>query len=309
MGLKIISTGSYLPQKIVKNTDLEKIMDTSDEWIQKRTGIAERRYVENEDTSDLAYHAAAEALKDIDDTGNIKAIITASFTPDIVMPNMSSLIHNRLGLAEEVFSLDINMACSGFCGALKVAEGILKHGELGLVISSEVISKHLNMEDRSTAVLFGDGAGAVVVEKTDDDQYFDFGVVEGYESLMMHAKNIGDHPDYVTMNGKDVFRFAVRSVPLTINRLLDNYKIDIDDIDHIVLHQANKRIIEHVSKVLKLDIDRFYMNLSKYANTSAATIPIALDEMNREGILKHGDKVLFVGFGAGLSYCSTLITW
>ena len=120
---------------------------------------------------------------------------------------------------------------------------------------------------------------------------------------------IRDSPDYVTMNGKDVFRFAVRSVPLTINRLLDNYKIDIDDVDHIVLHQANKRIIEHVSKVLKLDIDRFYMNLSKYANTSAATIPIALDEMNREGILKHGDKILFVGFGAGLSYCSTLITW
>lgn len=309
MGLKIISTGSYLPQKIVKNTDLEKIMDTSDEWIQKRTGIAERRYVENEDTSDLAYHAAVEALKSIEDTDKVKAIITASFTPDIVMPNMSSLIHSRLNLGEEVFALDINMACSGFCGALKVAEGVLKNGELGLVISSEVISKHLNMEDRATAVLFGDGAGAVIVEKTEDEQYFDCGVVEGHESLMMHSKNIEQHPDYVTMNGKDVFRFAVRSVPLTINRLLEKYEINIDDIDHIVLHQANKRIIEHVSKVLGLSIDRFYMNLSKYANTSAATIPIALDEMNTEGILKHGDKILFVGFGAGLSYCSTLITW
>lgn len=308
MGLKIISTGSYLPQKIVKNTDLEKIMDTSDEWIQKRTGIAERRYVENEDTSDLAYHAAFEALKTVE-AGEVKAIITASFTPNIVMPNMSSLIHNRLALGEEVFALDINMACSGFCGALKVAEGILKQGELAIVISSEVISKHLNMEDRSTAVLFGDGAGAVIVEKTEEKQYFDCGVVEGYESLMMHSKNIEQYPDYISMNGKEVFRFAVRSVPLTINRLLGKYNMDLDEIDHIVLHQANRRIIEHVSKVLKLDIDRFYMNLSKYANTSAATIPIALDEMNRKGILKRGEKILFVGFGAGLSYCSTLITW
>lgn len=309
MGLKFISTGSYLPKKIVSNTDLEKIMDTSDEWIQKRTGIIERRYVEKESTSDLAYKSAADTVSKISNPERIKLIVTASFTPDYIMPNISSLIHNRLGLPENVLALDINMACSGFCGALKLAESMLNVGELGVIIGSEVITKHLNMEDRSTAVLFGDGAGAAVVEKTDEEQYFDFGVVEGYESLMMHEKGCEEFADYVTMNGKEVFRFAVKYVPKTIDKVLEMNGTSLDEIDHIVLHQANKRIIEHVAKIYKLDSKKFFMNLSKYANTSAATIPIALDEMNQDGLLKSGEKILVAGFGAGLSYCSTIITW
>lgn len=302
MGIKILSTGSYLPDKIVSNFDMEKLFDTSDEWITKRTGIKTRRYVDNETNSELAINAVKKALKNIDTT-KITAIITATFTPDSIMPNISSIIHKYFNLQEKIFSVDINMACSGFCGAIKIAENSINIGEYAIIIGTETISKHLNMDDRSTAILFGDGAGCIVVEKTPETTFYDYGVLPDNNDLIMKNNN------FITMNGANVFKFATKQIPITIQNLLNKSNLNLNDIDYFILHQANERILQNVAKQLNVCENKFYNNIPTVANTSAASIPIVIDEMNDKNLIKKDNNIILVGFGAGLIYCSTLLKW
>lgn len=309
MGIRILATGSFLPPGVITNDDFAARIDTSDEWIRKRTGIGERRFAVDQDTSDLALEAARIALERAGCNQEIKLVITASFTPDRIMPNISSYIVNQLGLPEGAFAFDVNMACTGFVGALRIAEGLLEPGQKALVLAAEVISKHLDPGDRSTLVLFGDGAGGVVLEKTAPKMHFDCGTLPGYENLTMMGGNLKELDHFLRMNGKEVFRFAATYVPITVNQTLRDYGLEADQVDHYVFHQANQRILDHVAKSLGIGVEKFYMNLDRYANTSAASIPLVLDEMNEKGLLKEKDLILLVGFGSGLSYCSTLIEW
>lgn len=308
MALKILRTGAYVPDKTISNFDLEKIMDTSDEWISQRTGIRERRFCQGEDTSDLAVKAAKIAVENINKE-NIKMIIVASFTPDYIMPNIASVVHASLELGEDCFCADINLACTGFTAALKLAEGYLKDGEEALVIGSEAISKHLDMDDRSTAVLFGDGAGACLVKKTSGDLFYNHGVIKDDEYLTMYGKSLAEKSGYIEMKGKDVYKFAVTYVPKTIKKTLEKANLEAENIDFYILHQANGRIIQQVAKRLGISEEKFPMNLDKYANTSAASIPIVLAELDKNNTVKEGDVLLMSSFGAGLQYSSMIIEW
>lgn len=308
MGIKFIATGSYVPNQIITNMDLEKIIETTDEWIKKRTGIQERRFVQNnEDNSDLAIKAVDNALQNINNISNIKLIIVATFTPDYIMPNIASKIHKHFKLNNNIFAFDVNIACSGFCGALKIAESLLNENEQAIIVGSEVISKHLNLNDRTTSILFGDGAGAVIIEKNNDYINFDYSILDDNNSLNMKVSK-NSFPT-ISMNGPEVFSFAIKNIPITINNILKKYDLNSENIDYFVLHQANKRIIENVSKSLNININKLYSNISYYANTSAASIPIVIDEMNKKNYLKRGNKILISGFGAGFTYCSTIINW
>lgn len=308
MGMKIISTGSYVPENIVSNFDLAEIMDTSDEWIRQRTGIGNRRFTKTEDTSDLAIKAAREICQG-QDLGKVKFVLVASFTPDIVMPNMASLVHTDLGLSADCFAVDINLACTGFTAGLKLADSYLKEGDLGLVIGAEAISKHLNMDDRSTAVLFGDGAGGFLFRKTEGDLYYNHGFVKDEGNLTMAAKSLQGLPDYIEMNGKEVYKFAVKNVPNTIEKTLALAGLEAEDVTYFTLHQANGRIIQQVAKNLGVSVDKFPMNMESYANTSAASIPLLIDELNKSKKLKEGDLLCLAAFGAGLQYSSMIIEW
>ena len=307
MGLKFLRFSSYLPSNIVKNEDFEKYLDTSDEWISSRTGIKERRFSINEDTSQLSDTAASKL--NIIDKDKIDMVLVATFTADKSMPTIASGVQKLLDLREDIFTSDINMACSGFVAALNIAERFLENGRQAIVIGAEVISKYLDKEDRNTVVLFGDGAGAVLVEKNDKNSYFVTGTRTSDDTLNLSYKNIADKKSVIEMKGKEVFRFATEIVPKAINDLLTKANLDIEEIDKIVLHQANYRIIHSVAKKMNMDLDKFYMNMDKYGNTSAATIPIVLSEMNEKGLLEEGQKVIMVGFGAGLCWAGTLIEW
>ncbi|QQK08146.1 beta-ketoacyl-ACP synthase 3 [Miniphocaeibacter halophilus] len=307
MGLKILETSSYLPEEIITNDDFAKYLETSDEWISSRTGIRERRISRVEDTSQLAYSAVKNL--NIKDKEKIDMVLVATFTADKSMPNISSGVQGLLGLKENIFAVDFNMACSGFVAGLNLIEKFLDEGRQAILIGAEVISKYLDKYDRNTVVLFGDGAGAVLIEKNSSKQCFESGVRSNDECLTLNYKGLEEVREFIGMKGKEVFRFAVEIVPLTITNLLKENNLDINSIDHVICHQANYRILNSVSKKTKIPIEKFFMNLDKYGNTSASSIPIALDEMNKKGILKRGEKIILVGFGAGLSWTGTLMEW
>lgn len=308
MGLKIIETSSYLPENIVKNTDFEKYLETSDKWISSRTGIKERRFAKKEDTSNLVYKAL-EKLK-IENREKIDMVLVATFTSDKAMPTISALIQKYLDLNENIFAIDFNMACSGFVAGLNLCEKYLENGRQAILVGGEVISKYLDKEDRNTVVLFGDGAGAVLVEKNNNKQYFETGIKSDNNSLLLEYRKINSiDKNYIHMKGKEVFRFASEILPITINNLILKNKLNIEDIDYIICHQANYRIIKYVSKKMNIPMEKFYMNLEKYGNTSAASIPIVLDEMNRKNILKKDNTIVLAGFGAGLSWAGTILKW
>ncbi|MDL2310668.1 ketoacyl-ACP synthase III [Peptostreptococcaceae bacterium OttesenSCG-928-C18] len=307
MGLKILETSSYLPSNIVTNDDFAKYLETSDEWISSRTGIKERRFSLDDDTSNLAYKSVDKL--NIKDKGKIDLVLVATFTSDKAMPSIASSIQKRLGLKESIFAMDFNMACSGFVAGLNLCEKYLDNGRQAILIGSEMISKTLDKNDRSTVVLFGDGAGAVLIEKNDNRQYFEIGTRPNEESLKLDARSISEKNNYISMNGKEVFRFATETLPITIGNLLEDKNMTINDVDYVVCHQANYRILNHVAKKTKIPAEKFYMNLDKYGNTSAASIPIVLDEMNKKNLLKRGMKIVIVGFGAGLSWIGTVIEW
>ena len=309
-GLQIISTGRYLPKKILTNDDLSKMVDTNDDWISARTGIKKRHIADGESNLDMAYFAAFEALQRADiDVAEIGSLIVTTFTPDYMTPSVACLLSKRLGLPEDIPAFDLNAACTGFVYALKVANGLLLQDtrKYSLIVSSEVLSKNVDYSDRSTCILFGDGAGAVIVKKS--DSLFFTKLCSSGESENLYCGGHGTQDSLIRMDGGEIFKFAVRVIPKCITSILKKAELTLDDVDWVVCHQANKRIIDSAVKKLGAESEKFYTNVAHYGNTSSASIPIALDEMACSGKLKHGNKIILAGFGAGLTWGSALLEW
>ena len=329
-GIQIVSTGKALPEEIITNDDLSRIVDTNDEWITTRTGIKKRYRCTQENTTSLAVRAAYEAVEASGvDIAEIGAVIVATSTAENAFPSTAAIVQKELGLAENVLAFDLSSACTGFLHALNVGQALFNSTDYKyiLLIGSEQMSKILDYTDRSTCVLFGDGAGAVVLKAVDNNTEDVTGALVGHErgiidsniyndgtgaSVLTGGRRFSDSCStdiFIHMDGQEVFKFAVKSVPTAIETLLHNNNMDINEVDKFILHQANVRIIESVAKRLKADKDKFPVNLNEYGNTSSASIPILLDELNRNGSLKQGDKLILAGFGAGLSWGSILLVW
>lgn len=305
--VKVISTGHYVPEQVLTNFDLEKIVQTSDEWIHTRTGIKNRRIAKGENTSDLATKAALDAIQSVGyDPNNIDIIIVATFTPDYKSPSVANMVQAKLGLSDrDIVCFDINAACTGFIYALNVATQMLHSGiyKSALVIGAEVISKVLDWTNRDTCVLFGDGAGAIILEHTQESKpaYF-------YTASKGELDKIIYVDDYVHMDGQRVYQFATRAIESSIAKILHECELTNEQVTKIIPHQANLRIILNAAKNLHFEMDKFYINIEKYGNTSAASIIIALDEY-RKGLSNCNDhKVILVGFGAGFTWGSALLT-
>lgn len=318
MKTRIIGTGSCAPQNVVTNHDLAKVVDTSDEWIYSRTGIKQRRIATEDNAGSLATEAAKRA---IDNAGispeEIELIIVATTSPDYTFPNTASVVQSNIG-ATGAMCVDISAACTGFIYGLSMAEAYIQSGQFKktLIIGAEYMSSIVNWKDRSTCVLFGDGAGAAVLAAVENEEGFRAVSCLHSDGSKGHVLTYGDRAklsrneqDYLYMDGQEVFKFAVKKVPESITEVLSKADVKIDEVTHFILHQANIRIIEAVVKRLGLDMDKFPTNVSDYGNTSAASIPILLDELNRNNILKKNDKIILSGFGAGLSWGSTLLEW
>ena len=311
--MRILGYGKALANRVVSNDDLSKLVDTNDEWIFQRTGIKNRR-ISDVNTSELASLAAKNA---IDDAGinkeEIDLIICATMTPDNYTPSVACLVQKELGI-ENATAFDVNGACTGFIYALKVAHGLLNVGHKKvLVIGSETMSKLIDFTDRNTCILFGDGAGAVVLEKGNDPYFYtkskgDFEVLYAKGTSLNTNLDVKEVTgDFLYMNGKEVFKFAIKAMEEAILKVMEESNLSIDDIDMIIPHQANQRIISNVSKRMGISEDKFFVNLKDYGNTSAASIAIALCEAKQQNKIKKSDKVVLVGFGAGLTWGSTLI--
>jgi len=316
---RIAGTGSYLPEKVVTNKDLEKVMDTSDEWIRDRTGIKRRHIAaDGETTSDLALAAANNALEMAGiGAGDIDLIVLGTATPDKVFPATACIIQRRLGIGG-CAAFDVQAACSGFVYGLDVADRYIRTGaaQNALVIGAETLSRITNWDDRATAVLFGDGAGAVVLQACDepgiisthihaDGQYEDLlqvkqGISRGYDAVRAEEA-------YIEMNGNAVFRRAVATLDSIARETLEKNNIDKHDLDWFVPHQANLRIISAAAKKLDMPMERVIVTVDEHANTSAASIPLAFDAAVRDGRIKRGELLLFEAFGAGFTWGSALL--
>ena len=321
MGTRIIGTGSCLPKTVVTNDDLAKIMDTSDEWISTRTGIKERHLVREETTSGMSAEAAMRAMENAGVTAQeLDLIIVGTVSADHVTPACACEVQAAIG-ADRAVAFDINAACSGFMFALNIAHAYLQMGvyKTALIIGAETLSKIMNWRDRSTCVLFGDGAGAAIV-RADDKRgllAFDQGSDGVKGSALACANRSNNNPlvetskelEYVHMDGQEVYKFAVTMVPASLHRTIEASGFMMEDIDYFVLHQANIRILQAVAKRLEVSEDKFPIILDHCGNTSAASIPILLDEMNRKGLLKPGMKIALSGFGGGLTWASTVLEW
>lgn len=311
-GLKFISTARYVPPHEVTNYDMEKIVDTSHDWIVSRTGIEKRYFAKDESTTDLAIKSGRIALEKANiDRNDIEFVIVATFTPENYTPSTASMVQGALGLKKEVLAFDLNAACSGFLYGMKVMEALLqsKPGSYGLLIGSESISKILDFSDRTTCVLFGDGAGAAVFGLDEGESYHVYAGIANDEDLVCRALPAEGEDKFLRMQGKAVFRFAADAIPSALHALEEASGIPLEDVDYFVCHQANKRIISHVQRSMKLPEEKFFMNLQEYGNTSAASVIIALDEMNEKGMLKEDMKIALVGFGGGLTWGASLINW
>ncbi len=321
MGIKILGSGLYVPSSKISNKDLESIVDTTDEWIKTRTGISNRYIVSTENTVDLAYEAAKRAIEHSNvDSSEIGLIIVATFTPERLTPSTACLVQSRLGLNhQKMIAFDVNAACTGFVYALSVAEQFLKAKTVNkaLVIGSEVLSKIMDWEDRSTCVLFGDGAGAAIVEYDDSIEKSFYLNSSGDEQGVLTTTQIPinnplNHteiePIHFHMNGQQVFKFAVTAVKETATALLEQNNLSLDDISLVIPHQANKRIIDKVVKDLKASSDQFFLNVSEYGNTSAASVPIALNDAITKQQIKNGDKIMLIGFGGGLTWGGCIVS-
>ena len=321
----ILGTGFYVPEKIMTNADLEKIVETSDEWIVERTGIKERRIAEdNQPMSDLALRAAKAALADAGVAAeDLDLIIVATLTSDRIIPSTACMIQNLLG-AKHAAAFDLSAACSGFAYAASVAAQFIETGayKKALVIGAETLSKYINWEDRNTCVLFGDGAGAAVLGQVEEGYgilSFDLGSdgsggdaiqIPSSGSLMPVSKeSIDQKLNLIHMNGRDVFKFAVKAMGKTVKNSLAKIDMPQEKIDWLVPHQANIRIIESAAKRLSMPMDKVIVNIHKYGNMSAACIPIALAEAAAAKRFKKGDIIALSGFGAGLTWASCIITW
>jgi len=312
MGIKIVSTGSYVPDRILTNFDLEKMVDTSDQWITTRTGIKERRISEGETTSDMAAEAAARAIEGKVSPEEIELIVVATATPDAFFPSTACKVQSKLG-NKGAIAFDISAACTGFIYGLYTVDSIMrsKGVKRALLIGAERFSKILNWKDRTTCILFGDGAGAVLVEQSEEEGVlgFDLGADGSYGELLA-APSVGSNeepPHYLRMRGNEVFKVAVRTMVESAQRVLEKTGISPEEISMLVPHQANVRIINAVAERLKIPEDKVFINLNRYGNTSAASIPIALDEAVRSGKVKKGEKVLMVAFGGGFTWGSCIV--
>jgi 3-oxoacyl-[acyl-carrier-protein] synthase-3 len=304
----------------VTNDDLSKIVDTSNEWIETRTGIKERRVSDYETaTSDLASLAAKNAIASAKiDPLEIDLIIVATCSPDTLFPSVGAIVQDKIG-AKNAGAFDVSAACSGFNFALSIASAYIESGEFKtiLVVGADTLTKYVDWTDRSVCVLFGDGAGAVVLKADNSGNGILASYIkakgEGGKYLVMPGGGSRDpelrNSRFINMNGKEVFKFAVKALEESVEEVLKKAGLSLDKMDLLIPHQANMRIIEHVMKKISLPEKKVYVNLMKYANTSAASIPIALDEAYREGRIKSGDILVLAGFGAGLTYGSNLIKW
>ena len=317
---RICGTGSALPRLRVTNDDLSKIMDTSDEWIRSRTGIEARHLATEETTTSLSVEAAKQALEEAGvQAEDLDLIIAATVSADRLIPTLSCEIQSALG-AKHATAFDIGAACSGFLFALSTVQAYIMSGQCkkALIVGAEVLSKIMDWEDRSTCVLFGDGAGAAVICAEDTGIIQVIHGSDGAKGMVLacdnrpvnnpYKKNTADL-SYVSMNGQEVYKFAVRTVPLCIHEALEKSGTAADDISCFVLHQANLRIIEAVAKRLEQPMEKFPINLNECGNISAASVPILLDNVNRRGMIKKGDKIVLAGFGAGLTWGAAVLTW
>lgn len=320
----IRGTGRYVPENIVTNDDLAKIVDTSDEWITSRTGIRERRVSTGENTSDIASIAAKNALEDAGvSVEDVDLIIVATVTPDMFTPATACIVQSKIG-AKKAAAFDINAACSGFIYGINVAAQFVKSGVYNnvLVIGAETLSKIINWQDRNTCVLFGDGAGAVLVSSSTERGIGSILIAsDGSKGDVLQSaalplnnpysredsKYAGHHG--IVMEGREVFKFATGVIVESIEEILKKEDLTMQDIKYVVPHQANLRIIDYAARKLSAEPDKFYINVDKYGNTSSASIPIALDEINKKGLLSKGDKIIIVGFGGGLTYGAALLQW
>ncbi len=307
-GLRILGTGSALPQKCVTNDQLATFVDTSDAWIRSRTGIAQRYFcAEGESHTSLCVRAAQNALDMAGISPNqIGACIVATLSADNATPAAACLLQRELGLSENIPCFDLNAACSGFLYGMRVAQGFFNNPDRPyvLLIGAEKLSRLLDWNDRGTCVLFGDGAGAAVLGNRDSPVYFNLGC-RG-DDAVLHCSH---DENFIRMEGQAVFRFATETLPKVVQNLLDQSGNTQDDIDAFLCHQANKRILDFAIKRLHADATKFYVNLDRFGNTSAASIPIALDEMVRSGTLQRGQRLLCVGFGAGLTWGGVMLTF
>ncbi|MGC6459564.1 MAG: beta-ketoacyl-ACP synthase III [Akkermansiaceae bacterium] len=325
-GVTIAGTGSYLPQKVLTNEDLSKLVDTSDEWIVTRTGIKERRIAaEGEATSHLGTKAAEKALEQAELTAEeVELIIVATITPDTLTPATACYVQQQLG-SDKAVAFDISAACSGFLYAMKIAKRMIEGGIFAnaLIIGAEKLSAFVNWEDRTTCVLFGDGAGAAVLRAskegegrilatdigTDGKQTHLLNIPGGGSACPITMSNAGEGLATLAMLGKEVFRHAVTRMKDSANTVIELAGLTADDISLVIPHQANLRIIDAIASRLDVPNESVFVNLHKYGNTSAAAIAIALDEAHREGKIQRGDKIVMVAFGAGLTWAAAAIEW
>lgn len=324
-GNRIVGTGMGVPSRIVTNDDLAKMVDTSDEWIVSRTGIKERRIAEDhETTSDFCATAALEALaRGGVEPEDIDLIIVATLSPDRLIPSTACIVQNKIG-ATNAACFDLEAACSGFVYSLAVADSMMSATGIrhALVIGAETLSRVLDWTDRNTCVLFADGGGAALIRHEGGDN--------GILSTYLRADGSAPQPwlavdpgvadmtplgetrlkDFaIRMQGKDVFKFGVRALPDAVRNAVDRAGLTLDDVDHFFPHQANLRIIDSAAKALKVPIEKFYLNLERFGNTSAGSVPIALAEADSRGIIKEGDIVVLAGFGAGLTWAGAVVRW
>ncbi len=313
-------SGSYKPDNIVHNRTFEFLVDTSDEWIRSRTGIEKRPVTIDENTSDLAFEASIRALRDASmQAEDIDLIIVATVTGDYFFPGVSQLLQRRLGCGN-ITAFDINAACTGFIYALEIADQMIKGGrfDTALIVGAEVLTKFTDFSDRNTCVLFGDAAGAMVLTASKAPGIITTstharGDLEGYlhmESypLKKDFQTIEDSRPFINMNGREIFRFATTVIPEVVEELLGHEGMNLDALDMIVAHQANKRIIDKASKALAFPKEKMYLNIESTGNTSAASVPLAIDEAIKDDRLQSGDTFAAVAFGAGLTWGGALIT-
>lgn len=321
----ITGIGSYLPSKVLTNFDLEKMVDTSDDWIIQRTGIKERRIVENgQITSDLATQASLRAMEDAGvSPQDLDMIITSTITPDHIFPSTSCFIQQKIG-ASRAGAFDILAACAGFIYAISIGESFVNSGamETVLVVGAECLSKITDYTDRTTCVLFGDGAGAVIIQKSRtkheilatnlaaDGSQSDVLIMPGGGARNPASlESVQQRTHYIQFKGKEVFRLAINNITSLILETVEKNGISLQDIDLIIPHQSNYRIIEATMEKLGLPMEKAFVNIDKYGNTSSASIPIAIDEARKEGRISKGDIVMLVAFGGGLTWGASIIRW
>ncbi len=322
---KIVGTGSYIPSKILTNADLEKMINTSDEWIRSRTGIEERRIAsENEAASDLAYHASLKAIKAAGiSPQDLDLIIVATITPDMIFPATACILQKRLGV-EEIPAFDLEAACSGFLYNISIASQFIatRVYDTILVVASETLSKITDWQDRNTCVIFADGAGAAILRPSNDSS----GIISTYlgadgggadlvgvpaggsrKPATLETVRTGQH--YMQMKGNELFKRAVKVMVQAVDKVLVKQGLTYEDLDFFIPHQANIRIVQAVAKRIHMNMDKVYINLAKCGNMSAASIAVALDQAVREGKIKKGDKILLTSFGGGLTWASIVLEW